>query len=154
MSATWSDARVEVLKQLWREGQSASQIARRLGDGVTRNAVIGKVHRLGLPGHVTLRPPARAGAPQPRSSRVRTPPRAPGRVRPAGLPAIPLPDGGLATVAAVGPRQCRWPMGEPRSDGFRFCGRTVARGAYCVAHGAVAYRPAPRNHLLALAGLF
>ncbi len=44
---SWSDDRVELLKKMWGEGQSASQIAKELG-GVTRNAVIGKVHRLGL----------------------------------------------------------------------------------------------------------
>ncbi|WP_332909033.1 GcrA family cell cycle regulator, partial [Paracoccus binzhouensis] len=44
---SWTDERVETLKRMWAEGQSASQIAKELG-GVTRNAVIGKVHRLGL----------------------------------------------------------------------------------------------------------
>jgi len=44
---SWTDDRVEILKKMWGEGQSASQIAKELG-GVTRNAVIGKVHRLGL----------------------------------------------------------------------------------------------------------
>ena len=44
---SWTDERVETLKKMWNEGQSASQIAKELG-GVTRNAVIGKVHRLGL----------------------------------------------------------------------------------------------------------
>ena len=48
----WTDERVEQLKKLWAEGLSASQIAGRLG-GVTRNAVIGKVHRLGLSGRAT-----------------------------------------------------------------------------------------------------
>ena len=44
---SWNDERVDLLKKMWGEGQSASQIAKELG-GVTRNAVIGKVHRLGL----------------------------------------------------------------------------------------------------------
>ncbi len=47
---SWTDERVELLKKLWSEGLSASQIAGRLGSGVTRNAVIGKVHRLNLSG--------------------------------------------------------------------------------------------------------
>src|SRR5512134_1496608 len=51
-SMAWTDERVELLKKLWAEGLSASQIASRLG-GVTRNAVIGKVHRLGLSGRAT-----------------------------------------------------------------------------------------------------
>ena len=49
---SWTEERVGALKKLWLEGQSASQIAKQLGDGVTRNAVIGKVHRLGLSGRV------------------------------------------------------------------------------------------------------
>ena len=58
---SWSDERVEVLKKLWGEGQSASQIAKELG-GVTRNAVIGKVHRLGLSNRTVAGKPAAAAA--------------------------------------------------------------------------------------------
>ena len=58
----WTDERVELLKKLWAEGLSASQIAGRLG-GVTRNAVIGKVHRLGLSGRATS---SRSSSPRPR----------------------------------------------------------------------------------------
>src|SRR5215472_15870446 len=54
----WTDERVEVLKKLWLEGLSASQIAKQLG-GVTRNAVIGKVHRLGLSGRAAPSQPSR-----------------------------------------------------------------------------------------------
>jgi GcrA cell cycle regulator len=61
---SWTDERVELLKKLWSEGLSASQIAGELG-GVTRNAVIGKVHRLGLSG--------RAKAPQPQAARPKKP---------------------------------------------------------------------------------
>src|SRR5688572_32066161 len=63
---SWTEDRVEVLKRLWNEGLSASQIAGRLGYGVTRNAVIGKVHRLGLSGRVT---PQRMARPRPRKTR-------------------------------------------------------------------------------------
>ena len=54
----WTDERVELLKKLWQDGLSASQIAKQLG-GVTRNAVIGKVHRLGLSGRATPSQPAK-----------------------------------------------------------------------------------------------
>jgi len=63
---SWTEERVELLKKYWNEGLSASQIAGRLGYGVTRNAVIGKVHRLGLSGRVT---PQRAVGPRPRKTR-------------------------------------------------------------------------------------
>jgi GcrA cell cycle regulator len=66
---SWTDERVELLKKLWNQGLSASQIAAELGGGVTRNAVIGKVHRLGLSG--------RAKAPAPAAARTRKATRAP-----------------------------------------------------------------------------
>src|SRR5690606_32665895 len=59
MNAGWTEDRVGALKKLWLEGQSASQIAKALGGGVTRNAVIGKVHRLGLSGRAAPSQPAR-----------------------------------------------------------------------------------------------
>ena len=58
---SWTDERVETLKSMWTEGKSASQIAKELG-GVTRNAVIGKVHRLGLSGRAAPSQPARTAA--------------------------------------------------------------------------------------------
>src|SRR5690606_16642364 len=62
----WTDERVELLKKLWAEGLSASQVAKQLG-GVTRNAVIGKVHRLGLSGRATPSRPARSRPQAPRT---------------------------------------------------------------------------------------
>ena len=64
---SWTDERVETLKKMWGEGQSASQIAKELG-GVTRNAVIGKVHRLGLSNRTAGAPAAAAAAkPEPKA---------------------------------------------------------------------------------------
>jgi len=97
----WTDERVELLKKLWTEGHSASQIAARLGMGVTRNAVIGKVHRLNLSGRVT----------QPRSTEPRAPrktrePSHPGR--PAGAPSMPSTGNAvLKTFVRVEPVQRR-----------------------------------------------
>src|SRR5581483_8070971 len=66
MTMGWTDERVELLKKLWSDGLSASQIAAELG-GITRNAVIGKVHRLGLSGRA--KSPSSA-APRPRKART------------------------------------------------------------------------------------
>ena len=74
----WTDERVETLKKLWLDGLSASQIAKSLG-GVTRNAVIGKVHRLGLSGRATPSQPARTTFKAPRPARPAQP-QAPRRV--------------------------------------------------------------------------
>ncbi|WP_068875122.1 MULTISPECIES: GcrA family cell cycle regulator [unclassified Phenylobacterium] len=151
----WTDERVEVLSKLWRDGKSASQIARDLGSGITRNAVIGKIHRLGLSGRAAPRLPG-AGRPDQRRARQGRIPRRVAPVRalpPPPLPTAPPSLSGLATVVSVRRGQCRWPMGEPGDEGFCLCGRVAVRGAYCAPHAAVAYRPTPRDHLLRLAGL-
>src|SRR5512142_3358650 len=75
----WTDERVELLKKLWQDGLSASQIAKQLG-GVTRNAVIGKVHRLGLSGRATPSKPARSVFKAPRPARPAAAPSAPRRL--------------------------------------------------------------------------
>src|SRR3954469_7244100 len=75
----WTDERVELLKKLWQDGLSASQIAKQLG-GVTRNAVIGKVHRLGLSGRATPSKPARTTFKAPRPARPVAAPSAPRRI--------------------------------------------------------------------------
>ena len=153
---TWTDDRVEVLSKLWRDGLSASQIARDLGHGITRNAVIGKVHRLGLTGRAAPHVPGAGRADQRRERRVRLPPRTqPVRALSPSLAVAPergLPATGLASVASVRRGQCRWPLGEPGSDDFCLCGRPAVRGAYCAPHGALAYRSVARNHLIKLAG--
>lgn len=116
----WDDARLDLLKTLWLDGLSATQIAMRLG-GVTRNNVIGKVHKLGLSGG---RPSTR-----PASARVRT---------------IEVADG-TATVLTLGAHMCKWPIGDPSSREFTFCGRRASEGVYCSEHARVAYSPAARR---------
>ena len=128
MTAGWTEDRVGALKKLWLEGQSASQIAKQLGGGVTRNAVIGKVHRLGLSGRATPSQPARAtfrpSRPRPAARRPRPP-----RRRAASRPSSPAPDlpsadararmpdlPGTATVMTLGAHMCKWPIGDPSVD--------------------------------------
>ncbi|MBD3765637.1 MAG: GcrA cell cycle regulator, partial [Rhodobacterales bacterium] len=82
---SWTDERVETLKRMWAEGQSASQIAKELG-GVTRNAVIGKVHRLGLSNR------AGSGAPGEEELAVEPAPAPEPVLRAAPEPAEPEPD--------------------------------------------------------------
>jgi len=192
---SWTDERVELLKKMWGEGQSASQIAKELG-GVTRNAVIGKVHRLGLSNRTggaapaaepkaapkakpaakpkpapaaaaaTTAPPA--SAPAPRKTKmvaeaadvpaivphVRKP------IIPAGQPLPPQPSANeispeaLAKVNAIEKkakkltlmelteRTCKWPVGDPATPDFWFCGLPVQAGKpYCEAHVGVAFQP-------------
>lgn len=151
-SVSWTRERVDTLTRLWRDGLSATQIAVALG-GVTRNAVIGKIHRLGLSRRgKAARPGARRAEPLRRSERAG---RRPPPVRASHRRVVAAPEGpGLATVLTVGAHACRWPIGDPLAAGFTLCGRRAARGAYCDGHAAKAYQPRrPRDHLLKMAGL-
>ena len=134
----WTDERVDQLKSLWTEGLSASQIARALG-GVTRNAVIGKVHRLGLAGRAA---PSRIDRP-----RLPSAPRLSYRIREPEPPVVEeepvkLDDGSFVGVLTINDRMCRWPIGDPSADEFHFCGRNPKQGSpYCEAHARKAYQP-------------
>ena len=145
----WTDERVETLKKLWLDGLSASQIAKQLG-GVTRNAVIGKVHRLGLSGRAAPshpsrptfkapRPPRPMSVPAPRA-RTAMEPRAHHLPAPR-TPYVELP--GTATVLTLGAHMCKWPIGDPSSDDFTFCGRRAGEEGhpYCIDHARMAYQP-------------
>ncbi|MGR3322100.1 MAG: GcrA family cell cycle regulator [Pseudooceanicola sp.] len=179
---SWTDERVELLKKMWSEGQSASQIAKELG-GVTRNAVIGKVHRLGLSNRsgggaaaapaakpeakakpaakTTKREPAPAEAEAAEEAPAAASP-SPARkaIIPAGQPLPPQPSANeispeaLAKVSEIEKkakrlslmelteRTCKWPVGDPATEDFWFCGLPVQAGKpYCEAHVGVAFQP-------------
>ncbi|MEC8247403.1 MAG: GcrA family cell cycle regulator, partial [Pseudomonadota bacterium] len=128
----WTEERVEMLKQLWTDGLSASQIARKMG-GVTRNAVIGKVHRLGLSGRAT---PARVTTARISSGSSRSGPSTPNvgtgqaRLRETDLDEIKdqvVPEPILtaeerASVLHLTEHTCKWPVGDPGTTDFHFCG--------------------------------
>ncbi|KKX31894.1 GcrA family cell cycle regulator [Rhizobium sp. LC145] len=163
----WTDERVEKLKRLWSEGLSASQIAAQLG-GVSRNAVIGKVHRLSLPGR------AKAGgtvATNRATKRTTSAPRAPNyasRVttrtvaRAVGatmlkeeieidtaeemefIPArnVVVPISRRLSLTELTERTCKWPVGDPLKEGFHFCGcDSPDSSPYCNYHARLAYQP-------------
>ena len=194
---SWTDERVELLKKMWTEGQSASQIAKELG-GVTRNAVIGKVHRLGLsnragagaapsaPAASPAKPaakekPAATAAPKAARPELKAASKAKPAAEeetaadepeaipmsaarraiiPAGQPLPPQPSANeispeaLAKVSEVEKtakklslmelteKTCKWPVGDPATDNFWFCGLPVQQGKpYCEAHVGVAFQP-------------
>ena len=158
----WNDERVELLKKLWADGLSASQIAAELG-GITRNAVIGKVHRLGLSGRVKApsmsQPRPRAPKPMHAQSRpamkshngpmtrganaLAYAPRVetlPAR-RPVEEVVIPMSE--RVTIMELRESMCRWPLGDPTTPEFRFCGaRSITGLPYCTHHAEIAYQPA------------
>ena len=160
---SWTDERVEALKKLWQDGHSASQIAKQLG-GVTRNAVIGKVHRLGLSGRAAPSQPTRPLFKPTRPARptshmatathhgyatvARARVSEPQIVRSSPSTelstVVDLP--GTATVLTLGAKMCKWPIGDPTLDSFSFCGRRANDGIpYCVEHSRLAYQPSHKK---------
>lgn len=146
----WTDERTNALRRYWREGYSASQIARLLG-GLTRNAVIGKIHRLGLAGRATPDRPARRKpgadrrterrqAYRPERFVSRTP--APRVERSDAQPDAPLhlP---LASLGAIGSMRCRAVSDDSVWGKPRYCGqRTVtAAESFCIACSLRFYQP-------------
>lgn len=141
----WTEEKVERLKQLWGEGYSSAMIARELttqDDPVTRNACIGKLHRLGIigsrPAYETKKTVGKRRLPRsPRPSVRKSPDRfvqKPAAWVPPPKPLEPAPEGGVHLLE-VQPGQCRWPMGEPRDlNTFRFCGATSEVNNYCMHH--------------------
>ncbi|RYE32612.1 MAG: GcrA cell cycle regulator [Hyphomicrobiales bacterium] len=166
-AGAWTEERVELLKKLWSDGLSASQIAAELGS-VTRNAVIGKVHRLGLSGRA--KSAAQPASPRSNAPRKATPARAPSHpmanpaptrgahalapdlspeaeieVATTPLPSedVVIPFSERVTIMDLREYMCRWPMGDPTTPEFRFCGARSQSGLpYCSHHARIAYQPA------------
>ena len=160
----WSAARIALLRQRWAEGLSASAIAGELGPGVSRCAVLGKIHRLKLKQpkfkqRHTRKEGPRPRAPRPRARSKRAGGRGQSRLMAAfhalGLDAFfGAPDtravhqhAGKAFGPACGLLEltaatCRWPVGDPGEADFAFCGAApFERYPYCVGHCLIAYRP-------------
>ena len=134
-NATWTPERIEQLRSCVGNGMTCSQIAAAIG--VSRNAVIGKIHRLGL----SSRHPR--GPTQRRLLRLAFA-RAPLDEILSGVVVISTHPCSLIDIDA---HQCRWPIGDPASTNFLFCGNDAIAGfTYCLGHARMAYRaPAPRR---------
>ena len=152
----WTDAAIETLRQMALEGKSASSIAMALG-APSRNAVIGKANRIGvkLTGHIhcvaprasrpsTERPrrPAIARTDAPLWKRVAVP--AVPRERKPAWAFAQAQVGEMLKVGLeeIGESNCRWPIGDPTSEEFAYCGIQTAKGrSYCAGHCRMAYKP-------------
>ena len=148
----WTATTIDVLRALWDEGHSTAEIGRRMG--VSKNAIVGKAHRLDLPARASpIRRQEAEGAlstssrrkpaPVRRDALAAPPARRPAPMSPAPAAAASVP---AAAAAALRPfpraslRSCCWPIGEPGKRDFRFCGAEADPGRpYCAHHAAVAY---------------
>ncbi|KPF78969.1 global cell cycle regulator GcrA-like protein [alpha proteobacterium AAP81b] len=144
----WTDERMALLKECWESGMTASQIAEKLGEGVSRNAVIGKAHRLGLKARPS---PVKAGEEGEAAVAPPTPPPV-AAVAPAPAPSAPVARAAPKKVATKGKpakttlldlseKVCKWPIGHPGDADFHFCGKASQAGfPYCTEHCLVAYQ--------------
>jgi GcrA cell cycle regulator len=155
----WADETIGKLRELWAEGLSTSEIGRRLG--VSKNAVVGKAHRLELPPRPSpIRRDGTGGAPRRSTPRRVAGPTLPplksttlGAIpgpAPARLPGLSAPralqSSPRVAQAPLAPRPygrvvtCCWPIGEPGTDNFRFCdAQSVPGKPYCEEHAQLAY---------------
>jgi GcrA cell cycle regulator len=173
---SWTEQKIQMLKDMWGHGYSASEIAKHLG-GLTRNAVIGKAHRLKLssrPSPIKREDEGAAGLPGSVGNVMPVMKQTRKRVMLRPLPVVPTPSTvkspaskesyrssfdsaikrteGIA-VTKAGDRHCRWPVGDPRSPDFRFCGCNAYEGMpYCIDHARVAYQSVGRKQRAAEGG--
>ena len=139
---SWTDERVVLLKKLWGEGKTAAEIAKALG-GVTRNAVIGKAHRLKLSNRISpIQQNERKEDRVPEIKKaIKTKPII--MAKPANMSFKSL------KMIELKERMCRWPSGDPKDEDFSFCGCTSEPGLpYCNEHAKMAYQVAGRSRTL------
>lgn len=138
---SWTDERVALLKRLWGEGKSAAEIAKALGGGLTRNAVIGKAHRLKLSNRVSpIQQNNKKPAPVIRVVEEK-------KVAVVSKTLKNKSEG--VQMVQLKERMCRWPHGDPQEPGFFFCGDECVPGLpYCDDHAKAAYQAPSRSRIL------
>src|SRR5882762_3957451 len=146
---TWTTERVELLKQHFEAGLSCREIAAQIG--VSRNAVIGKLTRLGLTRGPTNIEQHMQATPKERAKSV---PRVQYRmlqvVYANGQPAAdaPIASANPCSLLELSKERCRWPISTPGEEGFCFCGNTPLKGLpYCPGHTRLAYKPGSRQRM-------
>ena len=149
---TWTAERIEQLRHCVGSGLTCSQIAAEIG--VTRNAVIGKIHRLGLSPARPAGAPARSCPPRVRHPRISPHSRllrligaeAPGIATDAITELAPIESAQRCSLLEIAQDKCHWPIGDPHAADFAFCGNETVTGfSYCAGHARMAYRVPTRR---------
>ena len=138
---SWTDEKVEKLKELWTKGHTASQISEMLGE-TTRNAVIGKAHRLNLEARAPSKQSSLSNNQEPKQSRRTVQPTS----RKAKFQSILLDKSfeheKPTSLENLTDRTCKWPIGHPDEENFYFCGRSPeGEFPYCKLHVLYAFQP-------------
>lgn len=161
---SWTDDRVATLTKMWKDGRSAAEIAKELG-GVTRNAVIGKAHRLGLSGRAspikkkketakktttkaaakkttkTTKKKAAAKTEEKVEASAKQQKMVTDAIKAAAAEAPSKAKEGGITLLELTERVCKWPIGDPQESDFHFCGMPSLNSLpYCEEHAAMAYQ--------------
>jgi GcrA cell cycle regulator len=147
MAVDWTEENLNLLRTLWREGKTAEKIATYI-DGATKNAIVGKVNRLGLPQRRVGPAPSRRDAnfnpmfmPNPNRKRKK----AAAKAKPQShLKAFGTP---VKSLLDLKPKQCRWPLNDPQDDDFHFCAaEREGSGPYCKEHKACSLQSTAQPH--------
>ena len=148
---SWTEEREQRLRELWEKGYTASQIAEMLGGGTTRNAVIGKAHRLKLAARVASK---QSKSPK-KQDAASNPNKQEGYIsRKSRFKSLLLDKNFEAEnpkkLEELGDKNCRWPIGHPDEENFYFCGRnSVENFSYCKLHVLYAFQPKnPKEELI------
>lgn len=140
----WTPERTELLRTLWDRGFSASQIAYRLGGGISRNSVLGKAHRLGV-----VIKGQRTTAYGKSLFKLKT--GRPVKSDKSGFePPISQSVNDIARVqfSELEAHHCKYPIGDPRQSGFGFCGLERVPGSpYCMPHTRISRVATPQNSI-------
>jgi GcrA cell cycle regulator len=163
---SWTEERIELLRRLWIEDFSASRIAAELG-GVSRSAVIGKIHRLGLQGRGSPTSSLKRQC-KPRLSQserrvwrplsignaaLKAEPEMLVKPEPQPFPSVIVPIAKKLTLEKLTERTCKWPIGDPRKEDFHFCGHDSLEALpYCRYHARIAYRSGKADTVVAGCG--
>ncbi|MDA8833144.1 hypothetical protein N9N51_00780 [Candidatus Pelagibacter bacterium] len=143
---SWNEEKVEKLKELWGKGSTASQIAEIIG-GISRNAVIGKAHRLNLSSKIKTRNASSSqnfhNSSEENSSKQK-------RGRKSKFQSLIIekdfePEN-PKKLEELDESSCKWPIGHPEEQSFYFCGRSSLKDfSYCKLHLLYAYQPKGRK---------
>lgn len=134
---SWTDEQIIRLRELWDEGKSTGEIGKILG--VSKNAVVGKAHRLVLPARPS---PIKRSAEEEQGEEVNERGRKPVKKAAPAKPKSPKKDKNKkgVTLMELTSHSCRWPVGDPKDEDFHFCGEEAELGkTYCAKHIAEAF---------------